>query len=273
MQPYLETVGIITVAVFGIVLGGLFCRLWKKYWVIGYSAALLFIMLLAAGTFFDALNFIYPFDLLLAGRFRFVILALAITVGLISPIDQLPRKSERMLVCCVMSLILGWFCIMPFLGPAIVRGRLQTMPGYINAEGVCFQSTNYTCGPAAAVTVLRMLGLEADEGKLAILSHTSPMIGTMPRCLAYAINSEYGSLGVESSFRRFKSIEELKRFDFTLAVVKDSFLSDHCVAVLEVGDDYVIIADPVWGKGAFSYEQFSEIWRFSGVAIKSNFVQ
>ncbi|MFA7486039.1 MAG: hypothetical protein WCZ89_08450 [Phycisphaerae bacterium] len=118
-----------------------------------------------------------------------------------------------------------------------------------------------------------MLGLEADEGKLAILSHTSPMIGTMPRCLAYAINSEYGSLGVESSFRRFKSIEELKRFDFTLAVVKDSFLSDHCVAVLEVGDDYVIIADPVWGKGAFSYEQFSEIWRFSGVAIKSNFVQ
>jgi hypothetical protein len=56
----------------------------------------------------------------------------------------------------------------------------------VDGDGVCRQSSHYTCGPASAVTVLRKLGLPAEEGEIAILSHTSALTGTEPDVLAKA---------------------------------------------------------------------------------------
>lgn len=270
MQPYLETLGIMVIAFAGIFLGWCFSCLRKWYWILGYSIALILACLLVVSRFFYAFNFIKPFDLILAGRLRFVILALAVTIGLTSPLHRLPNRKERLLVCGVMSIVLSWFCILPFLAPALVRGRLEKLEGYVSTEGICFQSTDFTCGPAAAVTALGILGFEADEGQLAILSHTSPVIGTLPQCLADTLNAKYGRNGLECSFRHFGSIEELKQARINLAVVKDSLLSDHCVAVLEVGDDYIILADPARGKEILTYEEFEQVWRFSGISINYN---
>lgn len=267
MQPYFETLGIIFIALAGTLIGWKFSCLNKRYWIIGYFIALLIVGFLSIGRFCYSFNFIWPFDFFLAGRLRFVFLTLAISIGLTSPLSRLPSRNERILVCTVMSLVITWFCVLPFLTPGLIRGRLKTLPSYIDTQGVCFQSTDYTCGPAAAVTALNVFGIEADEGRLAILAHTNPIMGTLPRCLSRAINSEYGSAGVKSSLRWFKSIDELKQVPITLAVVKDHFLSDHCVAVLEVGDDYVVLADPILGKNALSYKQFAQAWRFSGITL------
>ena len=49
------------------------------------------------------------------------------------------------------------------------------------------QSNGYNCGPAAAVTALRRLGLPAEEGELAILAHTSSAAGTSCDTLCTAI--------------------------------------------------------------------------------------
>jgi hypothetical protein len=54
--------------------------------------------------------------------------------------------------------------IVPFLAPAFNRGYLAGLKTRIDADGVCRQSSEYTCGPAAAVTALRKLGLPAEEG-------------------------------------------------------------------------------------------------------------
>ena len=65
----------------------------------------------------------------------------------------------------------------------------------------------------------------------------------------------------------------LKGAGITLAVVRDTFLSDHCVTVLKVSDRTVTLADPVLGKRLISHEQFEKVWRFSGVVLKRDSTQ
>ena len=125
-----------------------------------------------------------------------------------------------------------------------------------------------TCGPAAAVTALRKLGLRAYEGEIAVLSYTSPVTGTLPMCLYTALQNRYKDEGLECEYRQFDSIEQLNNGSVTLVVTRSAIFSDHCVAVLDVSDKMVTIADPGFGKRLMSHEQFKKIWRFSGIVLK-----
>jgi len=59
----------------------------------------------------------------------------------------------------------------------------------------------------------------------------------------------------------------LKNAGLALAVVKDSFLTDHCVAVLNISDGKVVLGDPVTGTRMLSCKQFESIWRFRGLVL------
>jgi ABC-type bacteriocin/lantibiotic exporter with double-glycine peptidase domain len=172
-----------------------------------------------------------------------------------------------------MMIVVAWFSVMPFLVPALIRDHLSNLKTKLDLNGVCFQTTDYTCAPAAAVTVLRRLGLPAQEGEIAILSHTSPVAGTLPACLQAALQNRYGSEGLICRYRYFDSIDQLRQAGPTLAVVKDAFLSDHCVAVLGVLDKMVLIADPAAGRQFVSCEEFEKIWRFTGIVLRRDTTQ
>jgi len=202
-----------------------------------------------------------------------VILCLAATIGLTTPLSRLPRRSEKIIIAIMMSVVVFWFSIMPFLVPALIEPQLAAIETRIDSRGICYQSTDFTCAPAAAVTVLRRLGLTAYEGELAVLSHSSPMSGTLPNCLKTALENRYGSEGLKCQYRRFNSLDQLKEAGFTLAVVKDSFLTDHCVAVLKVSDSGVVLADPVTGTRMLSCRQFESIWRFTGLVLSRDGVE
>ena len=166
-----------------------------------------------------------------------------------------------------------WFSILPFLAPALLKNYLSNINTRMDLNGICYQSKNYTCGPAAAVTALRRLGLPAEEGEIAILSHTSPVTGTLPWCLYKALQDRYGADGLKCQYRRFDSASQLRNAGVILAVVKDAFLRDHCVAIIEISDHTVTIADPVSGKQSMSYGEFEKIWRFSGITLERVSVQ
>ncbi|MFA5422515.1 MAG: cysteine peptidase family C39 domain-containing protein [Phycisphaerae bacterium] len=268
MQAYLEVIGVLAVVLLGLTAGKIFSRFKGSYWLIGYFISLVLAILLVLPRLYYPLHFAPFFSELLAGRARFIVLAIAVTVGLVAPLDRLPRKLEQVLVCTVMAIVLGWFSVMPFLAPAVLQKTHASLRTTFNYQGVCFQTTDYTCGPAAAVTALHKLGIEADEGQIAILSHSSPVTGTLPQCLADALNKQYAGLGLDFKFRMFDSIEQLNDSEVTLVVIKDHFLSDHCIAVLDVTKDRVIVADPVSGICVLTHEYFAEKWRFSGIAIK-----
>lgn len=268
MGPWLETVGVISVAFLGIALGRVFSRCRKPHWALGYFLPCLLIATLVASRCANSLAFVPPFSWMLAGRAKFVVLSFAVTMGLTTPLSRLPRRCEKLIICILMVVVVVWFSVLPFFVPAVIKGRLSNLRTRVDSDGVCFQTTDYTCAPAAAVTALRKLGLSAQEGEIAILSHTSPVAGTLPGCLRTALENRYGTEGLRCQYRYFDSIDQLRDAGVTLVVVKDAFLSDHCVAVLEVSDETILVADPAVGRQLMSHEQFEEVWRFTGIVLK-----
>ena len=268
LNPWFETAGVICIALLGVVLGWFFSRLKKSWWLLGYFLPFSLILLMLILRYHDSLQFVEPFSWLVAGRSKFVVLSFAVTMGLTVPLSRLPRKIEKILVCFLMVGVVFWFSVLPFLIPAVMKNYLSNIQTRLSYNGVCYQSTNYTCGPAAAVTALGKLGLSAEEGELAVLSYTSPVVGTLPVCLSSALQNRYGAEGLKCEYRHFDSIDQLKKAGITLAMVRDSFLLDHCIAVLEVSDNIVKIADPMTGLIFMPHEKFKKIWRFSGIVLQ-----
>jgi len=267
MNPWLETLGVILICLSGIFLGRLFSNSQKPYWSLGYILSSVLIAVLLAGRHNSPLHSLPPLAWIVASRTRFIILALAVTMGLTTPLSRLPRRSEKLLVCIVMAVVVGWFSVLPFLSTALIKSRLENLATRFDSDGVCRQATSYTCGPAATVTALKKLGLSANEGEIALLAHCSPITGTLPACLCAALRDRYGGQGLKCRYSYFDSVSQLKKAGVTLAVVKDAFLLDHCVAVLEVSDHTVTIADPMAGLRSMPPKQFEKIWRFSGVVL------
>jgi hypothetical protein len=273
MNPWLETTGVVLIAVLGVFAGRACSRFRKPYWVLGYIVPSALIVMLAMVRFNYTLYFVSPFSWIAAGRVRFVILSLAVSMGLTVPLSRLPHKFEKLIVCLLMAGFVTWFSVLPFLVPALIKERLSNLQTKFDKNGICRQTTDYTCGPAAAVTALGKLGLRADEGELAVLSYSSPVIGTLPACLSSALQDRYSAEGLSCRYRRFDSVAELKNAGITLALVREAFLMDHCLAVLDVSEDVVTVADPVTGTRLMPYEQFEKIWRFSGIVLKRNSLQ
>jgi hypothetical protein len=273
MNPWLETAGVILIAVFGVFAGRACSRFRKPWWVLGYILPSVLIAMLAMVRFNNTLYFVQPFSWITAGRIRYVVLSLAVSMGLTVPLSRLPYKFEKLIVCLLMAGFVTWFSVLPFLMPALIKERLSNLQTRFDKNGICRQTTDYTCGPAAAVTALEKLGIRADEGELAVLSYSSPVIGTLPTCLTSALRNRYAADGLSCRYRHFDSIDQLRNAGLTLAVVRDAFLLDHCIAVLDVSDNAVTVADPVTGARLMPYKQFEKIWRFCGIVLQRNSLQ
>jgi predicted double-glycine peptidase len=269
MGGWFETTGVIAIVVLGAAAGRMFSRLKNPHWGWGYCVPLALIALVLGTTYIGSKAFVPVLVWISIGRARFIIMGLAVTMGSMTLLGRLKNRVEKAVVLVLMTGVVIWGSVLPFFVPVLIRNDLKNLKTNINADNICVQTTNYTCGPAAAVTALHRLGFAAQEGELAILSHTSPVVGTLPWCLYKAIQQRYAAQGIECQLRRFDSVTELRGQDVTLVVVKDAFLLDHCVAVLEVGDETVTIADPSLGRQKMSHKDFENVWRFYGITIKN----
>jgi len=273
MSGWFETGGVILAAVMGAGGGRAFSRLKNPHWGWGYFLPSAVIVFLLVATYTGLSSFVPAIVWFSGGRARFVIIAVAVAMGSMTLVGRLKNPVEKAVVLILMIGVVIWSAVLPFLVPTLIKNDLMNLKTRLDDNNICVQTTNYTCGPAAAVTALRQLGLPAQEGELAVLSHSGPFVGTLPWSLYKAIQDRYGPQGLDCRFRHFDSVSQLREADVTLAVVKDAFLVDHCVAVIEVGNDTVTIADPVLGRLTMSYKDFEGIWRFYGIALKSAFSQ
>ena len=157
--------------------------------------------------------------------------------------------------------------VWPFLAPAFNREQLSQLQTRLDANDICRQNTDFTCGPASAVTALRKLGFPADEGEIAISTHCSSVIGTPPDMLAHTLQARYGNQGLSSQYRVFHSVEELKHPGYTLAVTKYRPWVDHYVVVIDVTNNQVVVGDPLLGLRKLPQPEFEEMWRFEGVTL------
>jgi predicted double-glycine peptidase len=268
MTLWLETIGMLLVAALGVGLGLAAARrsMPARLLAMGAAFALIGLILLARqDTLWSKLPLLCALG---AGRIRFVVLIFAVTLGLTAPLDQLRSWVSRFATCLIMSLMIGVLISLPFLVPALLQRDLGASQTRIDRDGVCRQTRPYTCGPAAAVTALHRLGLSADEGSLALLARTGPVIGTSPWDLSRAIGNAYAPQGLSSRFAYIESLDRLPQGSILLAVVQDRNLLDHCVAVLGFDAGTVTIADPAEGLIHMPRGQFYQSWRSYGIILE-----
>lgn len=161
------------------------------------------------------------------------------------------------------------FCVINY-GPTIwMHYELKNLQTTFSKDGICIQTTGFTCGPAAAVTVLHQLGIDAQESELAIYSKcTAQKGGTTNELLVSAVKKLYGSKGIECSYLSFDSINQLKDKCPLIAIISLSPVVSHYTVVLEVTEDKVIIGDPIGGKKEWSYEDFQKRCSTTAIILK-----
>ena len=267
-NPWFETVCVALLAVCGVLLGRWLSRFPKQYWTLGYFMPLALLVLIVIIGKKPSLMFVAPTSWLSRGRTPFAVIGFIATLILTTPLPRLTNLRSRILVNFLMSWMVAEVSLWPFLAPAFNHSYLSSLKTNVDGDGICRQSNEYNCGPAAAVTALRRLGFAAEEGEIAIQARTSSATGTPPDMLARALQKAYGNLGLVCEYRLFTNLSELKSAGLTLAVIKYGFLVDHYVVVLEVVGDTMIIADPLCGKRSLSRQEFREKWRSLGIVMK-----
>ena len=281
MQPWRKTSMNLWLHVFislvcaltGVLIGGWFARLRRPYWMIGYFIPLILLIAFAFSVRFPTLMFAPPLSWMMMGMRKFVTFGFIATLVLTTPLSRLPRARDRYLVAFLMAIIVYFVSIWPFLAPMFDRRQLSRLQTKLDGDGICLQTTPYTCGPASAVTALHKLGLGGDEGKIAILSCTCDQEGTPVDMLGDALQKEYGAKGLVVQCRAFHNIAELREAGLTLAVIKYSLIEDHWVAVLGVTDTEVIVGDPLAGLTHVSHEDFGRRWRYIGIVLQRDLAQ
>lgn len=268
MNLWMETIGMLLIAVCGLVVGRWASKHSPTARITAMIVSFGIVGLILLARQYVLWELFPPLRPIAAGRLRFILLVLAVTVGLTAPLSQLRSVVSRFVTCIVMSILLAVLISLPFMGPALAQEDFSVISNRYDTDGVCRQSRSFTCGPAAAVTALRQFGLEASEGRLAIAARTSPLIGTSPWNLYRAVKSHYKDTGLECSFRYLDSLDAVPDNSIALVVIKDAVLIDHCVTVLDYNEQTVTLADPVEGRVLLPRSQFAQQRRKCGIILQ-----
>lgn len=221
-----------------------------RWWKAGYAGALVIVLALAAARRFHQLAGVPPVTWLLVGRLEFVLMAAAIPILVLCLRQRVKQRRLRFALLVLMVIGVAGYVLPAFAGPALLQGHYQRMENqYVN--GICQQSTAYTCGPAAAVILLEHVGQAASEGELAVAMRTGPLTGTDEGLLGKVLEDRYG---LEVELQTAATVREIP--SVAIAVMRYSLWVDHYVAVLEVTADEVVVGDPAAGLRRLSHHAF-----------------
>ncbi len=160
----------------------------------------------------------------------------------------------------------------PFLSPLLSDPELETMITHFDQNGVCLQSTGYNCGPASAVTALRKLGFPAEEGALGLACQTTCVIGTADDLLVEGLMTLYGSQGLIAERRYLDSVDEMKAWPVSIAVIHYNMWVDHYVTVLgfegEGEGEKILVGDPLGGLEVMPVAEFLKQWTHVAILMK-----
>lgn len=151
----------------------------------------------------------------------------------------------------------------------VLREAPPRLYGVPDADGVCLQTSGYSCGAAAASTLLARVGVASDEREMAVLCRTTPWMGTDEFYACRGLREKLAGTGLRPRLVA-AGWEELRRGPLpAMAVVRWSFLIDHWVVVLAAREDGVTLADPLHGVVTWDKERFLGDWRNELVRVEA----
>ena len=124
-------------------------------------------------------------------------------------------------------------------------------------DNACLQSTASTCGPSSVATILRHFGINTTEREIAQAAFSYEG-GTEAWYLARYVRSR----GLSARFV-FRSTFSSEAGQPALVGVRLG-RAGHFIAVLEVHDDQVTIADPLFGERRMTLTDFKRRYEFTG---------
>lgn len=209
----------------------------------------------------DVLVFHPPFVQICGGKGEQFLMAAAVPLIFGMTARRLRAWPTKVVILVTCMWVTGQHILAPFIAPSLVREKLSRLETRLDQGGICLQTEEYTCGPAAAVTILRRQGIPANEGELAVLAECNPINGTSPWLLESAIESLYGKSGATAEYAPSDSIDALRSQVPAIVFIRGSGLSGHYVAVLEVTDWTLTIGEPRRGLCVLPISTFQEIWK------------
>jgi len=266
LVPWAQSLGVALLGFAGAAAGVWLSN--KKWWLIGLVPAAVLLVTIGAAKWFPQLEIQRPFSLLMGGRIAYALFAPLLAMVLVTPTMRLKKKRLRYLSSAFLGFVCVQYSLLPFLMPALVWSHVASLRTEIDRDGVCLQTTPYTCGPASSVTALRKIGIDAKESELGLAMYTSPALGTPGDVVSDVLQNRYASQGLRCSYRHFDSVDEMRGTLPVVAIVRYGFMCDHYVAVLEVSDAAVTVGDPLIGKVRYSRHDFEQKWRAMGVALR-----
>jgi predicted double-glycine peptidase len=242
---------------------------WRRpWWTTGYLLPLVLVVIYAVGVRRPDLALSPWLSWSMLGFWRKLLLAAGVGGLTAALVARLGRPRERRALAIFGAVVIAQSCVWPAIAAARLRTSLAALPERVDPQGVCRQQTDFTCGPAAAVTALNVLGVHATEGDLALLAGSSETTGTPADILASVLNRRYAGDGVRATLRRFSNADQLASTAPTLALLSYAIGVDHWVCVFDVGPYSVLVADPMGGLSPMSRIEFETRWRRVGIVVE-----
>ncbi len=175
---------------------------------------------------------------------------------------QWPHKSSRSLIFLLSLVTILRLSILPGYGWVLTYPDWTQSDTLIDEDGVCRQTTTFSCGPAATVTALLQLQIFSSEAELAVAAKTSQFSGTQPLNLKQAIDKLLGDKYlIKTKILTPDKASQIPSGSPSVALVKHSAFENHYVCVLDVGESQILVADPEMGFRVYTHKEFDKIFR------------
>jgi hypothetical protein len=166
-------------------------------------------------------------------------------------------------------------------GSWLVRDPGATLKGYETGGEVCFQSTGWSCAPAAAATLLQKYGIPATEAEMARLMYTRPNRGTNDLHIQRALSRKLAAKGLDARIHAVDYTGLLALFidgdkdgvtmhgfrTHAVVPVNLTFLTDHVIVVAKVDPEGVTALDPLDGVHRLPRRAFESRWKGRAVVV------
>lgn len=259
-----QSVGVLLLAVTGVFLGIRLFQTDHEWSILGYVTLFALPTVIALTVWVPPLQQFVPFKWVVANRTEFTIMALTCPMLMTALMCHLDHMRKKVWVGIFTGCFIFQFSVLPFLAPAFTYPLQSQHVTLLDWDGICLQSNSYNCGPAAAVTALRRLGIRAEESALALAAYTNNIKGTPIDSLAAGVKKEYGR---DCRVVYAAHLNELIGKEPFVAQVKFSQSSDHYVTVLLINEASVTLGDPLSGLKTVPTKQFEAEWRKTAIVF------
>ena len=188
--------------------------------------------------------------------FLAIVMLLGLCVERIRPRLKLPVSA--------ILIIFVVYTLMEVSGPVALEVQAGKLSDDVDGPEEVYQSTGWSCGPAATAWALRLKGIPATERECARLSATTPLHGTTTRGTVRAIHAH----GLEAQVTTRADWEQL--ISVPRPALTDTYIGSgtaHIVVLLDADDRSITVGDPLYGEQAFPREDFEKVWMRTVIEI------